>query len=698
MVGYVQSRGRARNKASTFVVMVQKDDSVHLSRYKSFLEGEPELKRVYQSRQDHVNGDEDEDDSDDEDTDPVDLVERERYVVPSTGAILTYDNSINLLNYLCSLIPCDAFTKVHVPKYTGNFESTLQLPPGLPLSPQNRVYTGPLKRSKKEAKRAVAFIAVQRLHSLDVFDNYLLPVSAARGEGNEDSDGRAITDVSQVPDMMDVLVRDPWTMGEKLWVHAVCVDERCLAGLVTGTMLPPVDLNCNGTVVRIHAGELVCFDEEEDWRERKMMQEFTRIGIWYHITRKPVTLPLSLFVVPIEAATRQPDFKAIDRLVSNPYGSYDWTHIGEEHYDRLMIMNDNRFGCPLLLRRIRHDLSPLSIPPPGCRESGFFNYHDYFTGKWTRKNRPAHVPMDGPLVEAIRLSYSQSGLYTLHPQSGPGIVFSVPNGVLVPQGCCRWVDISKDVSTAFQMLSSVCHRITDVYRVHQARIELRLPSITDNLLVEAFTLPSANAGYNNQRLETLGDAVLELCTTVHLFNKYPHRHEGQLSALRQCSISNRCLLARAKELRLEQFLTSEVQSVQTWRYTLPEGNDHCFPKIHERRYVSRRFARRSLQDCMEATLGASFLTGGIPMALRTGEALGLAFGGSQPWSLRYGREPEASSVSALFESLQESLGYTFHQGSLLVEAVTHPSFASSSIGSSYQRLEFLGDGEMLVHF
>jgi dsRNA-specific ribonuclease len=59
------------------------------------------------------------------------------------------------------------------------------------------------------------------------------------------------------------------------------------------------------------------------------------------------------------------------------------------------------------------------------------------------------------------------------------------------------------------------------------------------------TLQGAHAGYNNQRLETLGDAVLQLCTTVHLFNIHPHRHEGQLSSLRRMIVSNRFLSARA---------------------------------------------------------------------------------------------------------------------------------------------------------
>ncbi|OBZ75101.1 Endoribonuclease Dicer 3a [Grifola frondosa] len=238
------------------------------------------------------------------------------------------------------------------------------------------------------------------------------------------------------------------------------------------------------------------------------------------------------------------------------------------------------------------------------------------------------------------------------------------------------------------VLPELCHRLTDVYRAHAARIELGLPLIVDDLLVQALTLPSANAGFNNQRLETLGDAVLKLCSVVHVFNKFPHRHEGQLDVLRRNSVSNRTLLARAKEQCLERYLTSEAQSTRLWRYTLP---NHAEPTFAEpRRYVLRHFARRSLQDCMEATLGAGFATGGIDMALRTGTALGLSFGGPLPWNARYGGLLPETPTSVLFAELQETLGYHFKHGQLLLEAVTHPSFHSPD-SSSYQRLEFLGD-------
>jgi endoribonuclease Dicer len=672
--------------------MIQQDDTANLSRYRAFMESEPELKRIYQSRLEREHNAGGEEGLDDDD-DAVDLAERERYVVASTGAFLTYDNAINLLNYLCSLIPCDSYTKVHTPKYTGDFEATLQLPPTLPLPPKDLKYIGPRKHSIKEAKRAVAFLAVKALHALNVFDDYLLPISVTSSRGHSDADGRLIRDVNDVPEKMDVSVRDPWCVSSTLFLHPVYIDGRCNTGIVTSTMLPDAELQCDGSTIAIHGGRDLSLDEVTEWRQRETLREFTRLGIWYCITASPLHAPLSVYLVPL-TETQMPDYEVMDRLVGHPFGNEDWSMIGEEDHNRLMLMNSNQFGLPLLLRGIRYDLSPMSVPPPDCRESTHSTYRDYFLSRWSGKKRTAKVPLHGPLLEVQIMSRHSNGRYSLKRPvltNGSTPAKPDPNVYLVPQGCCRWVGLSENMRRAFRLLPSLCHRSTDIYRVRQARVELGLPPISDDLLVEAFTLPSADAGFNNQRLETLGDSVLKLATTVHVFNKYPYRHEGQLSHLRQICVSNRTLLARAKDIGLECFLISEGQDVRSWRYTAPFDDS----RLSATRFARRQFSRRSLQDCMEATLGASFLTGGIPMALRAGEALGLAFGGPIPWSLRYSRSPEASLAPALFERLQENLGYTFHSYSLLREAVTHPSFAASSLDPSYQRLEFLGDGEPL---
>jgi len=678
--------------------MVQEGHTAHLNRYKVFVDSEPELKRAYQSRENPTRPasptSSDSEEGEVEEEDPVDLAARERYIVSSTGAVLTYGSAISLLNYLCSLIPNDSFMPTPAPKYTGEYAIVLELPSSLPLPIDKLIFRGPLRCSKREARRAVAFLAVKELHKLGVFDDYLLPSAGSRGRGLEDADGKKIKDVSDVPHIIDVLVRDPWALGPRLRMHVISMDGVDVAGLITGTELPALEIMSEGCLVKLRCTDELVFDEEEEWEKLQMLTQYTKTGVWLCITGRPVTLPVTCFVVPLTPHNCI-DFEEVERVVKEPQGTYDWSSVTEDDYDRILIMNCNQFGRTMVLHNIRHDLTALSVPPPGSRESSCSTYEEFFVQRWTRKTREAVVPTDCPLVEAVYLPRHPSGLYRPmhHLQDIDKYQrHLVRPGVLVPQGACRRMHFSEGVYRAFFFLPRICRRATDLYRAEQARFQLGLPAIEPELLIEALTLPTTSATWNNQRFETLGDSVLKLTATVHVMNKYPYRHEGQLSQLRQNSVSNRTLLARALDIGLERYLTSEGQSLHTWRYTIPEDSDHLDPFTFSGRESRREYPRRSLQDCMEATLGAAFLHGGMDMALRAGDALGMSVGGPIPWPLRYSRPPESSPVPPLFAELQTTLGYEFHRGELLVEAATHPSFAPTG-GSSYQRLEFLGDGE-----
>ncbi|KAI0700535.1 hypothetical protein C8T65DRAFT_657631 [Cerioporus squamosus] len=685
MVGYLQSRGRARHKTSTFIIMVQNGAQIQAERYLQFLHSEPHLKKVYQDRDVGAEVHQ-EDEVDDELPDPYDLAERERYIVPSTGAVLTYNSAIGLLNHLCSLIPRDRFTPMHTPKYSGDYTATVQLPSSLPLPPELLVYTGPPRRSKKEAKRAAAFLAVKSLHALSVFDDFLLPAKSSHATDHEDSDGVAIMDVSAVPDTLNVRIRDPWCVSSTLWLHIVYVDGVATAGLVTGTSLPPTDLVANDNFISIADGTELVLHPRDVWSQRRAMQDYTRMGVWWCITGRGITLPLTCYLVPI-TRDHKVDFDAIGLAVAHPYGSYNWDGIGEEHYGHLMYMNNKEFGRPLLLQKFRPDVTPLSTPPEGSKEAAYPTYREYWLHKYTRKNHAPYISTDGPCVEGLALSRNSSCAYSPENNPLPPPVTKEPTSVIFPRELCRWILMSEHMWRTFFVLPELCHRITDVYRARELRATLKLPPIVDDLLIQAITLPSANAGFNNQRLETYGDAVLKLCAVVHLYTKYPHRHEGQLDNMKRTSIANRTLLARALECHLEQHLSPETQSIRLWRYVVgSEEEQYC---IRPCRSALRQFPRRSLQDCMEAILGASFATGGIDMALLTGTVLGLSFGGPTPWHVRYSHLLPETPVSPLFKGLEETLGYSFSHGQLLLEAITHPSFRTNN--SSYQRLEFLGD-------
>lgn len=59
---------------------------------------------------------------------------------------------------------------------------------------------------------------------------------------------------------------------------------------------------------------------------------------------------------------------------------------------------------------------------------------------------------------------------------------------------------------------------------------------------------------HNERMEFLGDAVLELAITEHLYKKYPDKAEGELTNWRASLVNAKMLAALAEELGFNDFM------------------------------------------------------------------------------------------------------------------------------------------------
>ncbi len=60
--------------------------------------------------------------------------------------------------------------------------------------------------------------------------------------------------------------------------------------------------------------------------------------------------------------------------------------------------------------------------------------------------------------------------------------------------------------------------------------------------------------HHNERLEFLGDAVLELVITDYLYNKYPDRNEGELTAYRAALVNTISISRAATDLEMNDYL------------------------------------------------------------------------------------------------------------------------------------------------
>ena len=97
---------------------------------------------------------------------------------------------------------------------------------------------------------------------------------------------------------------------------------------------------------------------------------------------------------------------------------------------------------------------------------------------------------------------------------------------------------------------------------------------------------------DNQRLEFLGDAVLDLVVGEYLFNHYPNAREGELSKMRAYLVCEASLAVAAEELDLAATLLMGKGA--------EAGGDRYRPSV--------------LSDAYEAMIGAVFLAEGYQKA------------------------------------------------------------------------------------
>lgn len=97
---------------------------------------------------------------------------------------------------------------------------------------------------------------------------------------------------------------------------------------------------------------------------------------------------------------------------------------------------------------------------------------------------------------------------------------------------------------------------------------------------------------DNERLEFLGDAVLEIVSSEFLFSNYPNRSEGELTKLRASIVCEPTLALCTKDIRLGEFLY------------LGKGEDQ----------TGGRNRKSILSDALEAVIGAIYLDGGFANA------------------------------------------------------------------------------------
>ncbi len=132
-------------------------------------------------------------------------------------------------------------------------------------------------------------------------------------------------------------------------------------------------------------------------------------------------------------------------------------------------------------------------------------------------------------------------------------------------------------------------------------LEKRVGYTFDNkqLIVEALTHKSYKKTYNNERLEFLGDAVLDLIVGEFLFHKFSDSDEGILSKIRASLVNESGFMLIAQKINLGSFI-----------YLSPAEENN-----------GGRTKPSLLSNAFEALIGAIYLEGGLEIVREITERL-----------------------------------------------------------------------------
>ncbi|OQX19427.1 MAG: ribonuclease III [Desulfobulbaceae bacterium A2] len=193
------------------------------------------------------------------------------------------------------------------------------------------------------------------------------------------------------------------------------------------------------------------------------------------------------------------------------------------------------------------------------------------------------------------------------------------------------------------------YRFRDIHLLQQA------------LVHSSFAFERLRPGRDNEILEFLGDAVLDLAVGYLLHQRFPELREGQLTRLRAGLVNEASLAAMAREIDLGDCLH------------LGRGEE-----------ATRGRSKSSILSCAyEAVLGAVFLDGGFPVALELVR---------HHFALHLARDPARLALDAK-SGLQEVLQERFSEGPVYtLENEEGPPHARLFTVSVRFRDEILGRG------
>ncbi|KAJ8328011.1 Dicer-like protein 1 [Batrachochytrium dendrobatidis] len=745
LISYIQSRGRARQNCSQFIVLVNKDDQQEEQSLHAIQQKEAHLQSLLvqsvNEKPEAVSSFTcDSDDSD-----------KFQYNIAHTGAVLNLYNSIKFLQEYCATLSVNGTDSqpIYTTSIDGDFNMyvTIQMPHLVRKECQG--IQGSSANTIKKAKRLAAFEMVKLLHKFQEVDDHFnsclskTKYGAFVAKSKETSKKAKLIDMCDYPLKIPTALQGTWKDGEHAWVHIVHLQQIDSAnsdttGLLNTCFKPASDelhetkpveiktttllfciLTCGVENVQTEHMDLNFDGEPRRFRvvalAHKLLLTSDMIAQFfeYHFylfsgvlrSQFKKDLDWSLLCVPIRS--EYADNTAIDISTILPESIIDWDSLRYcqtvDQTDLSSITND-----PTISRSVYHDMivfdrvhysrkySILEIQHDKTPSSLVSDLNTFSTVKSFYKTR---LRCREPIVEDQCLIYATKVPDPV--QIKKKCIASVKTYVL-PQFCTIYPVKRLHLYQGLYMplvIRQLWHRLlaTDLYFGKEISLLNRMADHTPQFFINIETLQtvlvasSTDLPYSYERLEILGDSFLKIHQSLHLFALNPSQDEGWLTTSRMVAEQNLELCRRATEVGLQGLILTTRFSRKQW---VPPAKGHD---------SMQSMPKKILADVTEAIIGGCLIDGGIVGASEAVRSL-LNRDYQSEWGLYFTQYQLHRNVtpchlvrfigdidSLVTLRIEAVLNYTFQDKSILWEALTHSSSSFSICGLNYQRLEFLGD-------
>lgn len=137
----------------------------------------------------------------------------------------------------------------------------------------------------------------------------------------------------------------------------------------------------------------------------------------------------------------------------------------------------------------------------------------------------------------------------------------------LPIDQCEVHPIPPEIFLWCRLSPNVFHKLNQSFLTSALRFLINLP-ISHELLIEAITCGSSLEGIDYQRLEILGDSILKFTISEYLYHSMPSAFEGLLTQKRMDLTSNDNLFKKGVDLKIYKFMQAKVFNAKHWK---PQG-------------------------------------------------------------------------------------------------------------------------------